>query len=420
MWDAMDKDVRKQNRFRLRATASKAFRMFSVGLFLLVLFSGASVPAQAAVFPNAAQAVPLVYAGLDEDDGYRYTQSGTGIGFSSVFKEDTTDTEYIALFEFDNGVYCELWRNGDQIPYKDGDIVVGEGDYQLLIAPSESQRASYFSLFTFRLEEVSVNDYAPEVTVSYVRAYEMFGFSGDGEPLFLLSVPNGGISQEPVVFSPVGANVAIETLYYNGKRQSYGQELEFAEPGCYLLKVNIGIPYSYWVAFRVLSCADCAVTFLPFSEELTCLSASGARLAGNTLYLPDDGAYRFRFSCPAASGVDMTWDEAVTRDTMLPGVTFSERVGSGRVHNQMHVTALSPDAELTVYWNDLPQAYFDGSFTGDGRYRVVVSDRAGNAQELSFFLYQTNRLLLTGGGAIAALAILLLLSKLKLEHRIDE
>lgn len=398
-----------------RSIRGAAFRTLVSGLFLLFLTLCATAEAWAASFPDAASAIPLTFVGGDlEEDGYRYEQVGTGIGFDTLMMEDEPDA-YFGLFEIDDGVYYELWQNGRQIPYVSGDIIFEQGSFQLLIAPSESQRESYFSIFSFKLQELIPTLERDTITVSYVNAYEMFGFSTDGEALFMLSVPNGGVSTEAVNLALVSEDVFVEEVYFNAKKQSDATQRTFSEPGSYLIKLRVSISSEYWLAFRVLSSADCAMTFWPLPDGISCLSSSDAQLAGTTLYLPRDGTYRLHLSCRAFDS-EKNWVESLERDTTLPGVCFSESVSSGRVRRRMRVTALSPDARITVYLDDLPQPLFDGSFAEDGRYRVIVSDRAGNTQEFLFALYQFDKLFLTLAGLVGALCVALVLSKKGLDY----
>jgi hypothetical protein len=389
-------------------------RLVRGGLLLLLLTLCMSAAAQAVSLPDAKSAIPLKLVGGNEEEGYRYEQAGTGIGFDSLVTMDSSDSCW-TLFEIDDGAYYELWRDGEKIPYNSEDLIFEEGDFQLLLAPSERQRNTNYSIFPFHLQELILVLDPDTITMSYVRTYEMFGFSGDGQPLFMLSVPNGGVSTETVTFAIVSREVSVEDIYLNAERQDDLTQREFSKPGSYLLNLRIGAFSSYWLTFRVLPYLDCTMTFLPLPDGVTCLSSSDAVLTRTTLCLPRDGAYQLRFSC-AASGADMVWDQTLVRDTTLPGVCFSENVGSGQVHRKMRVTALSPDAELTVYRDDLPQFRFDGSFEEDGRYRVVVSDRAGNTQELLFSIYQLERFFLTGAGLIGLLVVLFIVSKIKLDR----
>ena len=100
----------------------------------------------------------------------------------------------------------------------------------------------------------------------------------------------------------------------------------------------------------------------------------------------NDGSYTFKFDC--GDGYELTYHFVI--DTIAPKITL-DGVANGGITTK-GVTLLNPTEEmqLKVFLNDIEISYaFEETLLEKGSYRILLTDKAGNATEYSFEIIST-------------------------------
>lgn len=347
-----------------------------------------------------AEMTPLVLASMDSEDGYRYVISGTNLGFASTSEADTTES--MAILVVDSDVYWELEKDTKKISYTSGSLIFENGNYTLLISPSEKEKDQVYALFHFTIFNSFMESSggtptamdAKDIKLVFLSDNQLYGYQIGETQLFYMNVPNGAVTEENVEFTPTEA-VTVKKLYRNGVEQREKEQQHFKEPGSYLIELFLhksGI--AYWVSFRIVDAQGAAVSTItaPVGFELSEAFYNDEKLEigpQQSIGLGRDGTYRFTFRMTEEEEVQ--WHTVIRRDTVPPGVYFSQNIDSGVVSGEITLTSTEESHKLEIYKDNLRQGterLENGLvLSGSGNYRIQISDAANNSRQYTLILY---------------------------------
>ena len=304
-------------------------------------------------------------------DGYKATYTFT---IDTVAPEITTEganhreavNEDVKVFYTEENLTAELYKDGKMLGnYVSGNPISADGQYRV------------------RVYDVAGNEVSVEFTIDKTVSYD-------------INVYDKGLSNSVVATSH---EILTTQLTKNGEKVDYALGSAITAIGDYTLVLTDALGNNEVITFRIIN---------PLVQEFThnfddiegfggvLVNGADKRLNYGTLELFEDGNYEVGVIVGGK-----TYNFAVTVDGTAPALTLNGVENGGETKESVTLSDLSEKAMMKVYLNDTEIEYELGQeLTELGKYRVVLTDEAGNVAEYEFeILYKMN------GGAIALIVI---------------
>ena len=304
-------------------------------------------------------------------DGYKATYSFT---IDTVAPEITTEganhreavNEDVKVFYTEENLTAELYKDGKSLgEYTSGNPISADGQYRV------------------RVYDVAGNEVSVEFSIDKTVEYD-------------INVYDKGLSNSVVATSH---EIVTTELTKDGEKVDYALGSAITEIGDYTLVLTDALGNKDVITFRIIQ---------PLVQEFThnfddiegfggvLVNGADKRLNYGTLELFEDGNYEVGVIVGGK-----TYNFAVTVDGTAPALTLNGVENGGETKETVTLSDLSEKATMKVYLNDTEIEYEVGQeLTELGKYRVVLTDEAGNVAEYEFeILYKMN------GGAIALIVI---------------
>ena len=304
-------------------------------------------------------------------DGYKATYTFT---IDTVAPEITTEganhreavNEDVKVFYTEENLTAELYKDGKMLGYYvSGNPISADGQYRV------------------RVYDVAGNEVSVEFTIDKTVSYD-------------INVYDKGLSNSVVATSH---EILTTQLTKNGEKVDYALGSAITAIGDYTLVLTDALGNNEVITFRIIN---------PLVQEFThnfddiegfggvLVNGADKRLNYGTLELFDDGNYEVGVIVGGK-----TYNFAVTVDNTAPVLTLNGVENGGGTKESVTLSDLSEKATMKVYLNDTEIKYELGAeLTELGKYRVVLTDEAGNETTYEFeILYKMN------GGAIALIII---------------
>ncbi len=142
--------------------------------------------------------------------------------------------------------------------------------------------------------------------------------------------------------------------------------------------------YDFYGAFRIIDPSDpiwIHVIYPPYGYRVSKMKIDGRRFSvgdGQFLSLEQDGKYEIDFE-PLSPGAP-AWKTEFIRDTLPPGLIFSEKIDGGVLRTPLRFRPTEEGAGVRVYLNGKETAVPEGLLAASGEYRLEVSDALQNTR----------------------------------------
>ncbi|MBR2321528.1 MAG: hypothetical protein IKA57_05265, partial [Clostridia bacterium] len=313
-----------------------------------------------------------VYVLTFEDfNGYKETYTFTIDTIAPEIKTEGAEhreavNEDVKVFYTEENLTAELYKDGKSLgSYTSGNPISADGQYRV------------------RVYDLAGNEVSVEFTIDKTVEYD-------------INVYDKGLSNSVVVISQ---EVLTTELIKDGEKKDYALGSAITEIGDYTLVLTDMLGNNDVISFRIIQ---------PIVQEFThnfddiegfggvLVNGEDKRLNYGTLELFEDGNYEVGVIVGGK-----TYNFAVTVDGTAPALTLNGVENGGETKESVTLSDLSEKATMKVYLNDTEIEYEIGQeLTELGKYRVVLTDEAGNVAEYEFeILYKMN------GGAIALIVI---------------
>ena len=304
-------------------------------------------------------------------DGYKETYTFTIDTLAPEIKTEGANhreavNEDVKVFYTEENLIAELYKDGKMLGnYVSGNPISADGQYRV------------------RVYDVAGNEVSVEFTIDKTVDYE-------------INVYEKGLSNSVVVTS----HETITTeLMKDGKKVDYALGSAVTEVGDYTLVLTDALGNKDVITFRIIEPLVQAFThnfddIEGFGGVL--VNGEDKRLNYGTLELFADGKYEVGVIVGGK-----TYNFVVTVDNTAPVLTLNGVENGGETKESVTLSDLSEKATMKVYLNDTEIKYELGQeLTELGKYRVVLTDEAGNEATYEFeILYKMN------GGTIALIVI---------------
>ena len=397
-------------RFKRIRSPFSALSGFLAVLALFLLFPSSSW---------AAQAVECLLVAEDVGSGYRYEAPGIG-GFSVNGREG--ETLSAAVISLDEGCRAELFRDGYEADFSNG-VILDNGSYELRLYREDGSDEVY-GVFNFTVENSygDMLDYSegeltqianPQMELDYSSQTGMFTYTlPDGEYISA-DVPLGGWSSSRVQME-ASDQLTVYRVLKDGEPMDFSAGLMFNLPGSYRITLwdnEFGLQgdtgYRVDYCFVLFKQDPCNVSHInaPMGFEIKDLTRDGISqeiLSPDFVQLEMDGKYEIYFENPEGT---ISWKTSIQRDATPPALTFSPDIKDGTVSDYVNFTSSQPDADIRILWNGQQVEAYSPRLAMDGRYRITVTDTAGNSRQYEFTLRKGYSI---RGGYLVIIPVLLL------------
>lgn len=313
-----------------------------------------------------------VYVLTFEDfNGYKETYTFTIDTIAPEIKTEGAEhreavNEDVKVFYTEENLTAELYKDGKSLgSYTSGNPISADGQYRV------------------RVYDLAGNEVSVEFTIDKTVEYD-------------INVYDKGLSNSAVVISQ---EVLTTELIKDGEKKDYALGSAITEIGDYTLVLTDMLGNNDVISFRIIQ---------PIVQEFThnfddiegfggvLVNGEDKRLNYGTLELFEDGKYEVGVIVGGK-----TYNFAVTVDKTAPALTLNGVENGGGTKESVTLSDLSEKATMKVYLNDTEITYELGQELTDlGKYRVVLTDEAGNTSTYEFeILFKMN------GGAIALIVI---------------
>ena len=274
--------------------------------------------------------------------------------------------EDVKVFYTEENLTAELYKDGKMLGYYvSGNPISADGQYRV------------------RIYDVAGNEVSVEFSIDKTVEYD-------------INVYDKGLSNSVVATSH---EILTTELTKDGEKVDYALGSAITAIGDYTLVLTDALGNNEVITFRIIN---------PLVQEFThnfddiegfggvLVNGADKRLNYGTLELFEDGNYEVGVIVGGK-----TYNFAVTVDNTAPTLTLNGVENGGGTKESVTLSDLSEKATMKVYLNDTEIKYELGAeLTELGKYRVVLTDEAGNVAEYEFeILYKMN------GGAIALIII---------------
>lgn len=343
----------------------------------------------------------LFFAGEDEAYGYRYEAPGIGSLSSSVREGDTAAVVVLAV---DEARYL-LYQNGNRKQYEAGDILYETGDYKLYLYSSETEQTR--AEFTFQIE----NDFEsldedmepgktvvnPDLILDYDKSQAMYRYTLPNGSGFLISVPSGGIAEQPVTLRLMDGS-SLFMVFCNGEAEPVPEDMAFTKQGRYRMTIISSASITEKRDRNLYKSDICFIIGTGSVNQMEILNAPTGFLLDAVTYngrslKPDgdtfirllrDGVYRAVFV--AEENDKINWQITFKRDTSPPCLIFNQPMNGGQLDSPVSYTVPEPGCSVSVKFNGILMPNAKNHFTEGGYYEVTVKDPPGNERAYNFFI----------------------------------
>lgn len=238
-----------------------------------------------------------------------------------------------------------------------------------------------------------------------------------GGTRLLMSVPDGGVSFRPVILDFPDGSLGIYALEIDGVPDYNLMDRRFEDEGeyeltLYFLTDQAGeriAGYKIPIHFRIGRKLDRETEFITAPEgfriQTAARSGKPLKISGNSLDLSEDGVYEITFV--AVKNPKVKQEISFTMDREAPTLIFSSSIDTGeKVKPPLTITKTEPDSQVRIIRDTLEYAQFQDTLTEGGRYRILVSDPAGNTQEYRFVLAKDHTRAIRNGIIIIVIVLL--------------
>ena len=366
---------------------------------------------------------------IPEDDGMYRMAFSNGFSFVSSAANGAVSAEPV-FFRIPNEIEYELFAGNTLIPYSSGEMISAPGAYRLSVAtlPWAANDPVYTSSVSFAVIEASEpgtveppdapdDGVLPGITLPSNAVFPEQTYSGGlfmqyiaQDIYFTSTVPNGMMGNLPVEFNIPGYVESV--LKINGWEEEFLGDETFSEQGNYELTVTNPITGEEFLFFFVMLpryTNISGMTYMPPpGYEIASLVKDGAAFPYdvNGAVFASDGLYIIQLT--GEYGFPQ-YTVDLTIDTVAPTLEIIGVEDGKAVDAEVVFWSDDPDAMITVFLGG-NEIQSNGTLTKDGKYRITITDPAGNYNEYEFAIpYRMNKtavllvvlvVLILGGGAV--------------------
>lgn len=355
--------------------------------------------------------VNLQRVAAGDEEIYRYVFPG-GVGFETTIPMGSDD-QMITIFSFDDGVGYELYRDGEQVPYAQDDLLMQDGEYLLRVSYLEMTAEFPFTLSGSAADyQMNFGEIVPleRLEGGYSQQRQRFVYTFPNGASVTVNVPNGNIGASHVTFAFTGA--VTGNLVRDDEAVSFAAGETISEEGVYHLSLT-AMPeltagesgsmddiqttdtniYRADFYFRILKspCRDMGVFNPPQDFIISSVSLDGRAVdfSPNACFLKDDGNYSFQLRHVSDSAV--TGSSNIQIDREAPLLSFPQGGADGAAEGTVLLLKSEEDAVVTILRDGEAYAGDPTRLTGAGYYRITIRDAAGNQREYRIRLSESFR-----------------------------
>lgn len=349
---------------------------------------------------------PLEYKKTEETGLYRY-EFPNQKGFSTIVKQGELDAP-LAMFIFDEGIRCEMLKDGQSFSYEDEQLIDQTGVYQMtLYADQEGSAKSYMAKFVFSVKSLQlfdsngfdfgqVIDNAP-LKPSYNYQLNRFDYTLPNGGVFSCTIPNGGISMEAVRVN-FSQDLLVTVAKNDVLMQVQSGDL-LQEPGTYSITMvqnlslsgnsedkNSYVAYFHFKVYNnslnnigIFNCPQDFIISEVKKDDKPLLYESPEYFAIN-----EDGIYEFLLTATFDNNIQ--YHITLPIDTKPPLLRLTNHAMGGRAKGKVRIIPLEESALITVRSGGNEIELLDNELTEPGRYIIYVRDLGGNTMSYSFLL----------------------------------
>lgn len=359
------------------------------------------------------------------------------------------ETYEVGYFKWEDGLSISLLRDGKQVAYTSEDIIIVNGNYTAIIydlinnqfMSIQFEIANSLNIKSDSSDEDAMNsdnmlewpEFSDEeknlfseeqlselqgmfvdadskeasfLTIHYDFDPESstFLYSAAGKKIYVSNVPNGIVTNEPVMIKP--ADDTFLFLYKDGELLFANSRNEYSEPGFYdvvsyvystddaeLSEEDDIIGTNSYVTHFYFTIIEDQNNYLGVISEPEGFSFDEIRFNQEKQPLPDnkdfflekDGFYEFNF----VSDDDdrLTYHLEFERDTVAPYLIFNQKLENGKGYAPLSYEITDKDATVKVVSgaNQIDMEPGEES-SYSGWYYFTVSDKAGNTRNYSVYI----------------------------------
>ena len=241
--------------------------------------------------------------------------------------------------------------------------------------------------------EVGGNRVTINNTVAYDREKRAYVYYVGNDEVFS-NAASGMILAEPVWLTiPDGI---VLHLYKNGKLLENANISNISEPGAYTLTGDEVTNSTEIMHFTIVSSITGQLSRFQVPDGFVISTAllNGGKISAARTYvdLTTEGDYDISYRCPVTEGVYMF---RITVDHTPPVLALAEIRDDGTSKGPVDISDLEEGAQIGI-WLDNEKISYEPVLTRSGRYRIVVTDAAGNMSTYNFMIriyYNTNSMI---------------------------
>ena len=287
---------------------------------------------------------------------------------------------YVAFGE--ERLTAELFKDGESLgEYISGDIITENGAYRVVVI------------------DLALNKTEVSFTIDKLVDFDV-------------NVNDRGLANSVTVTAKEEVTVVLNK---NGKAVEYALGDDITEPAEYVLVLMDNLGNRAEVSFVIVEplVKEFKYNFdkVPNFERVV-IGGEEKRLNYGTLELKEDGTYEVGVVVDGK-----TYTFTVTVDGTAPALILNGVENDGKTKGKVTFSDLSEAAEVRVYRNDAEiKCNLGDELTETGRYKVVVTDKCGNAAEYSFEIEKSASrwwiaLIVIGGLAVVGCVTVFVLKK---------
>lgn len=224
-------------------------------------------------------------------------------------------------------------------------------------------------------------------------------------------------SNAEVEFPTNGAGI----IYHDGKEITDNPDNTYSKPGRYEVRVNVQGEEKSVFSFTIVGKKANSIYSYNIPEGFTLKSVqfndNDIKVGSSSVNLTEEGKYKISYQCNR-TGIPYTLETEI--DRTAPTLLLAA-VENGVADGPVDISDRGEENSILVYLND-QQINYSPELTAIGKYRLLLSDEAGNTTEYSFDIIpylNTNAKIVIGALIIAIIALIVYLyvGKKKLKVR---
>ncbi|MBO5199417.1 MAG: hypothetical protein J6B85_13035 [Lachnospiraceae bacterium] len=359
--------------------------------------------------PVSAEQTEISLICEETEEGMNRYENAQGVGFETNISDGDTDA-YMVIFSFDEGVIWKLVKDGEVIPYENEEFLMDAGSYSLMV--TFSNITDVYATFNFRITEETDSEFGifqfgeviedPDMSVSFDESRQMFHYRLPNGSGFYASVPQGGIAAMKATFE-FSQEYSL-TVKKDGASVQYDMSKGFTEAGVYTIRIVRTSGYdssesdnnTYIVnfTFRVITGNVSSLNVVNAPEgfllrEIWLDGELQERKSDTWHWLAADGIYECIFT--GKNDSSLFYSITFKKDTVAPFLKFSEGAFE---KNAERIQYYPCEEGCTIVVTRDGEYYTPAANTlaAGGKYRISVSDSAGNVRIYSVQIQQSIQL----------------------------